>query len=79
MDPDPESKVGSALPVWYTTLKRKYERYLHDHQLIQPAHSKFTLGKFAVFLANCVEGSITITAEESDAFSEVNAFETFFF
>lgn len=74
IDPDPESKLGSPLPLWYSLLKSKFENHLLTHKLAE--HFKFTLGKFAVFLANCLDATIPTTEEENDALAEVTKFNS---
>lgn len=70
LDPDPESKMGTPTPDWYMILKVKYLEYLESNKLL-PERFKFTLGKFAVFLANCSDGSIKCTKQEMEALSKV--------
>lgn len=71
MDADPESRVGSPYPLWFTVLKDKYGNYLETHRAEKDI-PKFTLGKFSVFLSSCVHGPITCTPQEQDALSDVS-------
>lgn len=72
IDPDPERKIGSPFPGWYSILKNKYESYLVTHKLAGPNH-KFTLGKFSVFVSLCLEKVIPVTPEEEQALCEVRS------
>jgi hypothetical protein len=75
LDADPESRIGSQYPLWYTVLKEKYSKYLLSYKDSAPNSTdvqKLTLGKFAVFLSSCVHGPITCNPEEIAALNEVS-------
>ncbi len=70
LDTDPDSRVGSQYPVWYSILKEKYTNYLLTFKDSGDI-PKFTLGKFAVFLSSCIHGPITCEPNEIAALNEV--------
>lgn len=70
IDADPESRIGSQFPQWFTVLKEKYVTHLTAFKETSEL-PKFTLGKFAVFLSSCVHGPITCTPDEIQALNEV--------
>lgn len=66
--------MGSPTPDWYMILKAKYLEYLESNKMM-PEKFRFTLGKFAVFLATCSDGSIKCTKQEMEALSKVSSID----
>lgn len=70
---DPENIIGSRYPKWLQIMKTKFENALVDSGATEKARI-FRVGRFAVFLSLCAEGSITCTDLEKDALREVCIF-----